>query len=103
MHKAIISILGRDRSGIVAAVSDNDGGIAGTCWGCRIMAVRVGFADPAGFAWLEADDAAAGIAYLISSRSFMRDPTDNTARTLLHVSLIYLPALFIALLTAVLV
>jgi heme o synthase len=45
---------------------------------------------------------AAGIAYLVSSIGFLKDPTDQTARTLLRVSLIYLPVLFVALLTAVL-
>jgi len=45
----------------------------------------------------------AGIAYLASSIAFRRAPSDQTARTLLRVSLIYLPTLFIALLLAVLV
>ncbi len=46
---------------------------------------------------------AAGIAYLIGSMAFLKDPTDRTARTLLRVSLIYLPVVFVALLLAVLV
>lgn len=46
---------------------------------------------------------AAGIAYLVSSMGFLREPTDATARKLLRVSLIYLPVLFVALLLAVLV
>ena len=46
---------------------------------------------------------AAGIAYLVSSIGFHRNPTDRTARTLLRISLIYLPMLFVALLLAVLV
>ena len=45
---------------------------------------------------------AAGIAYLVSSIGFLRAPNDQTARSLLRVSLIYLPVLFIALLLAVL-
>lgn len=46
---------------------------------------------------------AAGMAYLASSVNFLRDTTDTTARTLLRVSLIYLPVLFVAILLAVLV
>ena len=45
---------------------------------------------------------AAGLAYLYGSIAFFRSPDDRTARLLLRVSLIYLPMLFIALLTAVL-
>lgn len=44
----------------------------------------------------------AGFAYLVSSVGFLQDPTDQTARTLLRVSLIYLPVLFVAMLMAVL-
>jgi len=54
-------------AGIAGAVTDNGTGIAGTCWNCRLMAVRAGFAGPAGSGWLEADDAAAAIAYAVDN------------------------------------
>ena len=44
---------------------------------------------------------ATGIAYLAASITFARRPDDGTARRLLHVSLVYLPVLFIALIVAV--
>jgi len=44
---------------------------------------------------------AAGIAYLAGSIAFLRAPTDRTARTLLRVSLVYLPVVFAAVLLAV--
>ena len=44
----------------------------------------------------------AGIAYLVSSIGFQKEPTNQSARTLLRVSLVYLPMLFVALLLAVL-
>ncbi len=43
-----------------------------------------------------------GVAYLVGSIAFFRAPTDRNARTLLRISLVYLPVLFVAFLVAVL-
>ncbi len=49
-------------SGIAAAVTDNAAGVAGVCWGCKIMAVRAGFKHPSGGA-LRDDDIAQALEY----------------------------------------
>ena len=50
-------------SGIAAAVANNSIGVAGVSWSCKIMPVRAGYKDPAGYGSLEADDAALAIIY----------------------------------------
>ena len=50
-------------SGIASAATDNNIGMAGVCWNCSIMAVRVGYKCVSGGGTLELDDAAAGIEY----------------------------------------
>ncbi len=50
-------------SGIASAVTDNNIGIAGVCWNCRIMPVRIGYKGVFGTAYMEADDCAYGIVY----------------------------------------
>jgi len=50
-------------SGIAAAVTNNSIGVAGVSWNCKIMPVRAGYKDPAGYGSLEADDAALAIIY----------------------------------------
>jgi parallel beta-helix repeat protein len=49
-------------SGIAAAVTNNSIGIAGTCWNCKIMAVRAGY-DCSPYGCLDNDDSAAAIEY----------------------------------------
>ena len=46
-------------AGIIAAASNNGVGVTGTCWGCKIMAVRV--ANPEG--WTLSSEVADGITY----------------------------------------
>jgi len=50
-------------SGIIGAVTNNNIGIAGVCWNCKIMAVRAGYKDPAGQGSLQISDIAAAITY----------------------------------------
>jgi subtilisin family serine protease len=50
-------------SGIASAVTNNNVGIAGVCWNCSIMPVRVGYVNDIGYGWQEMDDAVAGIVY----------------------------------------
>ena len=50
-------------SGIVAAVTNNSLGIAGVCWNCKIMPVRMSFKTPSGGGSVEADDASKAIIY----------------------------------------
>ncbi|MDE0317188.1 MAG: S8 family serine peptidase [Candidatus Poribacteria bacterium] len=49
-------------SGIIAAEANNEVGIAGIAWGCRLMPLRAGFRVGAG-AFLQNDDVAAAIVY----------------------------------------
>ncbi len=46
--------------------------------------------------------AVAGIGYLAGSIAFLRQPADHTSRNLLRASLVYLPAIFVAFVLAVL-
>ncbi|MEW5767243.1 MAG: S8 family serine peptidase [bacterium] len=50
-------------AGIVAAVANNYQGSAGLAYGCKVMAVRSGYATNNGDGWLEDDDCAAAIIY----------------------------------------
>lgn len=50
-------------AGIAAAVANNDQGIAGVAWNCKIMVVRAGFKADDGSGLLEAADAASAIIY----------------------------------------
>ncbi|MCK9329493.1 MAG: S8 family serine peptidase [Candidatus Cloacimonetes bacterium] len=50
-------------SGIIAADSDNNIGIAGTAWNIKIMPIRAGFSTTGGGGFLEDDDAAAALLY----------------------------------------
>jgi len=50
-------------AGIAAAVTNNDVGIAGVCWNCKIMPVRSGFMGIDGNGYLEEDDVARAIMY----------------------------------------
>jgi subtilisin family serine protease len=54
-------------AGISAAVTDNGIGIAGVTWGCRIMAVRVGYKDAAGRGVMQLKDAVDGIYYAVDN------------------------------------
>jgi len=50
-------------SGIASAVTNNNVGVAGVCWNCKIMAVRAGYMTEGGWGHLEADDAVEGVIY----------------------------------------
>lgn len=50
-------------SGIASAVTDNNIGIAGVCWNCSIMPVRVGYKAYGGGGLIDIDAAAAGLIY----------------------------------------
>ena len=50
-------------SGIASAVTDNNIGIAGVCWNCKIMPVRVGFKAQGGGGLIDLIAAAAGLEY----------------------------------------
>ncbi len=50
-------------AGIAGAVANNDLGIAGVAWNCKIMPVRAGYKTPSGDGVLESDDAAQAIIY----------------------------------------
>jgi subtilisin family serine protease len=50
-------------SGIAAAAGNNQRGIAGIAWNCRVMALRAGYKTPSGGGTLESDDAARAIIY----------------------------------------
>ena len=50
-------------SGIASAVTNNNIGVAGVCWNCKIMAVRAGYATEGGWGYMEADDAVEGVIY----------------------------------------
>jgi subtilisin family serine protease len=50
-------------SGISSAATDNNIGMAGVCWNCSIMSVRVGYMAPSGNGYMEHDDCAVGMAY----------------------------------------
>jgi subtilisin family serine protease len=50
-------------SGIVASQTNNSLGVAGTCWNCKIMAVRAGYKGTDGNGYLEDADCAAAIEY----------------------------------------
>jgi subtilisin family serine protease len=50
-------------SGIVGAVTNNNIGIAGVCWGCPIMPVRVFYLSSYGNYYGEVDDMAPGVVY----------------------------------------
>ena len=50
-------------AGIAGAVANNDTGIAGVAWNCKIMPVRAGYKTSSGDGVLESDDAAQAIIY----------------------------------------
>jgi len=50
-------------SGIASAATDNNIGIAGVCWDCIIMSIRVGYKAPSGNGLMWEDDCAAGLVY----------------------------------------
>jgi subtilisin family serine protease len=50
-------------SGIASAVTDNNIGIAGVCWNCKIMPVRVGYKAQGGGGLIDINAAAAGLEY----------------------------------------
>jgi subtilisin family serine protease len=50
-------------SGIASASTDNNIGIAGVCWNCTIMPVRIGYKAPSGNGYMEIDDSAYGLVY----------------------------------------
>jgi subtilisin family serine protease len=50
-------------SGIASASTNNNIGIAGVCWNCSIMAVRIGYKAPSGNGYMEIDDSANGLVY----------------------------------------
>ena len=50
-------------SGIAGAVTNNSMGIAGVCWNCKIMPVRVGYKSHSGGGLIDIDAAAAGLEY----------------------------------------
>jgi subtilisin family serine protease len=50
-------------SGIASASTNNNIGIAGVCWNCSIMAVRIGYKAPSGNGYMETDDSANGLVY----------------------------------------
>ncbi len=110
-HAMAIAWLYRDQFGKaglkVASVTDPSGRTATTIavvGAAVLLPVSLLPLLGAGVSWGYALAAsAAGMAYLIGSIAFLRQPTDRTARTLLRVSLIYLPVLFVAILMAVLV
>jgi subtilisin family serine protease len=50
-------------SGIASASTNNNIGIAGVCWNCTIMPVRIGYKSPSGNGYMEIDDSANGLVY----------------------------------------
>ncbi len=50
-------------SGIIAADTNNNAGIAGITWNNKIMVIRAGFKTVDGFGYLQDDDAASGVIY----------------------------------------
>ncbi|MFH1428428.1 MAG: S8 family peptidase, partial [Candidatus Margulisiibacteriota bacterium] len=58
---------GTHLSGIIGAVANNNTGIAGLDWHCRIMPVRAGYKTNTGTGSLETDDIAAGIYYAVNN------------------------------------
>ncbi len=54
---------GTQVSGIIAAEANNNLGIAGVAWGCRLMPLRAGFRLAGGGSFLQNDDIAAAIVY----------------------------------------
>lgn len=54
---------GTHLAGIVGAVTNNEIGISGVAWNCKIMPVRAGYKTPSGKGVLESDDAAQAIVY----------------------------------------
>ena len=50
-------------SGIASAVTNNNEGIAGVCWNCSIMPVRVGYKALSGLGTMDLDDCAYGLVY----------------------------------------
>ncbi|MCH8292121.1 S8 family serine peptidase [Candidatus Poribacteria bacterium] len=50
-------------SGIIAAAVNNNLGVAGIAWNCRVMPLRAGFVVAGGGAFLQNDDTAAAIVY----------------------------------------
>jgi len=50
-------------SGIIAAATDNNEGIAGLCWTCKIMAVRAGYKNSSGTGVLQLADIIPAITY----------------------------------------
>jgi subtilisin family serine protease len=54
-------------AGIIAAVGNNEKGIAGVAWNCQIMAVRAGYKTASGGGVLESFDAAQAILYAVNN------------------------------------
>ena len=54
-------------AGIAGAVANNDIGIAGVAWNCKLMPVRAGYKTSSGDGVLESDDAAQAIIYAAES------------------------------------
>ncbi|MGC9337071.1 MAG: S8 family serine peptidase [Candidatus Cloacimonadia bacterium] len=54
---------GTQCAGIIAAETNNNLGIAGTSWHCKIMPLRAGFKTEQGVGYLEDDDVSAAIVY----------------------------------------
>jgi len=50
-------------SGIASAVTNNNEGIAGICWNCNIMPVRIGYKGSLGTAYMDTDDSVNGLVY----------------------------------------
>lgn len=53
-------------SGIMAAQTNNNLGVAGVTWFCKVMNIRAGFRTPSG-GFLEDDDVSAGIVYAVDN------------------------------------
>jgi len=58
---------GTSVAGIAGAVANNDIGIAGVAWNCKIMPVRAGYKTSSGGGVLESDDTAQAIVYAAES------------------------------------
>jgi len=54
-------------SGIIAAVTNNITGVAGTCWNCKIMILRAGYKSVDGRGYLEDEDSALAIQYAVDN------------------------------------
>jgi subtilisin family serine protease len=54
---------GTRMAGIISAVGDNNQGISGMTWNCKLMAVRAGYRRTDGTAWILSSDAASATEY----------------------------------------